>query len=54
MDITLSAFAGLQYQYEMVNYRPPIKNSKRKTYTTPCAIIALATFINPAILAPFT
>ena len=23
-------------------------------YTTPCAIIALATFMKPAILAPFT
>lgn len=26
----------------------------RSVYTMPCAIMALATFINPAMLAPFT
>ena len=30
------------------------RKSHKDFYTMPCAIIALATFMNPAIFAPFT
>lgn len=31
-----------------------IKSIRKTAYRIPCAIIPLATFINPATLAPFT
>ena len=40
----------LNYEFCILN----CVNNQRIIYTMPCAIIALATFIKPAMFAPFT
>ena len=42
-----------QQVYRLHSYTPELLNSQRN-YTIPCASMALATFMKPATLAPFT